>query len=516
MFSEMDKIIKALLVRLYTVKVEPVNEKYEVNSSAPNVVRRDVLHAELQRLNKKLFKTKIETLKLAHSQLLGGILASQRKEVETASEFFKLAAEYSADAFLESIGFAEKSLAARMRILIALYDEKCSELESSIAQKKMQDQCTLALDELVATMEVKKAIEKEIFDRRSMFAPSLTSSCVLGSVSSAKVLSELASIIHLAEEQGQFVYSIPTLGSKEGAAVSDTATASMHNVQAKLNGHKQRVTAVAAHSRYLFSGAKDSTIKVWDVNTLRLRATLRGHKGAVSALVVEGDTLFSGATDGTVRSWSVDTLKESGNSGALLLDYSVRSLAVDAASGSVFVGCNDGVIRVLNSCCLSESKGSMKGHSHWVSCMAVVASSGLLCSGSVDSTIKLWDIESLMCVGTLMGHSGFITSLAVSGGKLFSGGFDKTLKVWDLNTLSEIEAPEMPKSFDSAVRSLAVTRNRLYVSDASDNIRVISLSSLSQMSKIQAKPTSFDNCMTVSDGKLFIGSAGKTIHVHLI
>jgi hypothetical protein len=39
---------------------------------------------------------------------------------------------------------------------------------------------------------------------------------------------------------------------------------------------------------------------------------------------------------------------------------------------------------------------------------------------------------------------------------------------------------------------------------------------LEEVQLIHTKPTSFDNCLAVSDGKMFVGSAGKTIHVHLL
>jgi len=431
--------------------------------------------------------------------LLGGILALQKNELEVAKDFFKLAADYSSESFQESGSFKEKALVSRLRVLCALYAEKASQ-----SHEDAQLQCKKILDELVASSEVKKAIDKEIMSRKGFFpTPTLTTSCLVHPMTSPKILSELASIIHFAEEQSHSLYNIPAQAEKN---------VDLHNVQAKLNGHKKRVTTIAAHSKYMFSGAKDNAIKVWDINTLKLKATLRGHKGAITCLNVVDDLLYSGSTDGTVRVWSISTLKPRVSSGTLLSEFTVRSLAIDRASNSLFVGCNDGAVRVLDAVTLT-SKGSMKGHSNWVSCMAV--HNGLLLSGSVDAAIKVWDISTLMCVGTLLGHSGFITSLSVSEDRLFSGSFDKMLKVWDLNTLTEVTAPAL-EQHDSIVRSLAVTNNKLYVGYASDHIRVINLSSLKEIGNIQAKPTSFDNCMTVSDGKLFIGSAGKTIHVHLI
>jgi WD40 repeat protein len=49
--------------------------------------------------------------------------------------------------------------------------------------------------------------------------------------------------------------------------------------------------------RWLASGAKDNTIKIWDVSTGRLLRTLYGHGAAVNALTVspDGKLLASGS-----------------------------------------------------------------------------------------------------------------------------------------------------------------------------------------------------------------------------
>jgi WD40 repeat protein len=267
----------------------------------------------------------------------------------------------------------------------------------------------------------------------------------------------------------------------------------------------------------VFTGSKDSTIKVWSQDRVTLKATLRGHQNTVSCLVVVGDILYSGSGDGTVKSWDINTLKEMGSSHTVT-DFAVRSLAVDQQSDNVFLGCNDGVIRVLSVSSL-QVKGSMKGHSEWVTSLAVRGSE--LYSASVDRSTKVWDIASFMCVHSFHGHSSYITSLVVAGDRLFSGSHDMTVRVWDLSTREEVSIIAPPGNVsvdksDFAVRSLAVTNSKLYIGYASDSVSVVSLSSLEEVQRIHTKSTSFDNCLAVSNGKMFVGSAGKSIHVHLL
>jgi WD40 repeat protein len=56
----------------------------------------------------------------------------------------------------------------------------------------------------------------------------------------------------------------------------------------------------------------------------------------------------------------------------------------------------------------------------------------LLCSGSVDRTIKLWDLEAGKETFTLRGHTGAVRGLVLSGDgkRLLSGSWDRTVKVW--------------------------------------------------------------------------------------
>ncbi|WP_293219197.1 hypothetical protein [Microcoleus sp. PH2017_29_MFU_D_A] len=55
-----------------------------------------------------------------------------------------------------------------------------------------------------------------------------------------------------------------------------------------------------------------------------------------------------------------------------------------------------------------------------------------LFSGSVDKTIKIWQVSTGKELHTLTGHSEPLYSVAISpdGQTLFSGGSDETIKIW--------------------------------------------------------------------------------------
>ena len=62
--------------------------------------------------------------------------------------------------------------------------------------------------------------------------------------------------------------------------------------------------ALAVSGSKLFSGSRDYTIRVWDLekNYAHVK-TLKGHANWVRALAVSGSKLFSGSRDKTIRVW---------------------------------------------------------------------------------------------------------------------------------------------------------------------------------------------------------------------
>ena len=87
-----------------------------------------------------------------------------------------------------------------------------------------------------------------------------------------------------------------------------------------------------------------------------------------------------------------------------------------------------------------QERNRLGGHSDWVNSVSFSPDRKTLASGSSDSTIKLWDVDTGKEITTLNGHKDAIISVRFSpdGKILASGGFDKTIKLWDVDTGKEI------------------------------------------------------------------------------
>ena len=82
------------------------------------------------------------------------------------------------------------------------------------------------------------------------------------------------------------------------------------------------------------------------------------------------------------------------------------------------------------------TKISFNGHTGAVHAVAVTPDSRQVVSGSLDKTLKIWNIENGQLLRTLVGHMELVDAVAVTpnGRQVVSGSNDKTLKVWDLES----------------------------------------------------------------------------------
>ena len=77
-----------------------------------------------------------------------------------------------------------------------------------------------------------------------------------------------------------------------------------------------------------------------------------------------------------------------------------------------------------------EHMGYFSGHKHYIRCLCPI-SNIILASGSIDSIIKIWNIEERSIMSTLSGHTRTVNALcSVSEVILVSGSSDNSLIIW--------------------------------------------------------------------------------------
>jgi WD40 repeat protein len=76
---------------------------------------------------------------------------------------------------------------------------------------------------------------------------------------------------------------------------------------------------------------------------------------------------------------------------------------------------------------------TLKGHICWIVALAVL-NDGMLASGSTDNTVRIWSYHSGECLWTLHAESGKVirTLAALKDGTLAAGSDDGSIRIWNV------------------------------------------------------------------------------------
>jgi WD40 repeat protein len=210
-----------------------------------------------------------------------------------------------------------------------------------------------------------------------------------------------------------------------------------------LVGHNSRVTSICVTSdgKLVISGARDNTLKVWNLETGKQEATLIGHNGAVLATTVTLDCkwVISGSVDHTLKVWSLET----GEERFTLRGHNslVSAVAVTCDGKKIISGSQDQTLKIWNLE-TGEEQFTLAGHESTILAIAVTPDAKWIVSGSDDQTLKVWNLETGKERFTLRGHNSLVSAVAVTfdSKQIISGSgtFDSSLKLWNLETGEEV------------------------------------------------------------------------------
>lgn len=233
-----------------------------------------------------------------------------------------------------------------------------------------------------------------------------------------------------------------------------------------LEGHTEGVVCVNFDDDVLASGSVDTTIKIWDFRNGG-KFTLRGHTDWVNCVqlwdsnsgatgpsqtperaqlgaspsstiagldwtpehqstappnINIGKMLFSASDDGTIRLWDLSSQTcvqvftgHVGQVQTLKLSYMERLLSECKQKAPASKDRRD----------LDTSSASSKAEDDEFP----PGRGPVLISGSLDNTIKTWDISTGKAVKTFFGHIEGVWSVAADKMRLISGSHDRTIKV---------------------------------------------------------------------------------------
>ncbi|KAJ5107953.1 hypothetical protein N7456_004628 [Penicillium angulare] len=242
--------------------------------------------------------------------------------------------------------------------------------------------------------------------------------------------------------------------------------------------HRECVYAIEFQGKWLVSGSRDRTVRIWDLETKRLcRDPLVGHAKSVLCLqfdpTPEQDIVISGSSDRSVIAWRFSTGKmihqitNAHTDSVLNLKFDNRFLVTcskdrtvkvwnrqelsvtdenypqicrggGATYPSYIVDLTEMAPNILEA---SLANGHFKplepysrlmtieGHSAAVNAMQLHGDEIVTASG--DRMIKVWNVRTGACLKTLMGHEKGIACVQFDSRRIISGSNDNTVRIYD-------------------------------------------------------------------------------------
>lgn len=239
-----------------------------------------------------------------------------------------------------------------------------------------------------------------------------------------------------------------------------------------INGHIGWVRCVEmdrVDNEWFATGSNDTTIKIWDLASGKLKLTLSGHLMSVRDLVVSQrhPYLFSASEDKTVKCWDLEKNK------------AIRNY---------------------------------HGHLSGVHTVDIHPTLNLIASAGRDSVVKLWDIRTRVPVMTLIGHKSPINKLHCLpvDPQVVSCSTDATIRLWDITAGKTMKTLTHHKR---SVRDFALHPSEFsMVSACTDDIRSWKLPEGALLTNFESTDVGIINTLSVNtDNVLFAGGDNGTL-----
>ncbi|KAI5777522.1 WD40-repeat-containing domain protein [Geopyxis carbonaria] len=232
-------------------------------------------------------------------------------------------------------------------------------------------------------------------------------------------------------------------------------------------GHRECIYTIQYSSKYLCSGSRDKSIRVWNVKTRRLRGQpLIGHTGSVLCLQFDEspgeDVIISGSSDASVIVWRfstgerLQTIPKAHEESVLNLRFSKKWL----------VTCSkDKLIKIWNRTPLETQDPDYPWHSKLVfgpgkaplnhphhpnyqpqwNIQEPSASSGLglqnpFAQGPANFITRTTQrvvpktLPVYTAVNALQGHAAAVNAIQLNGNEIVSASGDRVIKLWNLRS----------------------------------------------------------------------------------
>ena len=256
-------------------------------------------------------------------------------------------------------------------------------------------------------------------------------------------------------------------GITTGAITNEPAERSIAQAS-EFRAHDGAIDAISlsGDGRLIVTAGSDKTLKIWNAQTQTLQGTIALDAGTATSLSVRNNRAVTSHADGTVAVYDLDS--RSRIYSFKRNDASVWAAAFAGSEDRIAAAGHDWTVALWKTGSLSAPETLLQGHDNAVQALAVDPSGRWLASGSADSIVKLWNLETNEVRRTLRGHGDFISVLSYSpdAATLAAGSLDGSIKLWSATTGRALRTLNNHKS---RVTAIAYSANSDVIASAAED-----------------------------------------------
>ena len=294
------------------------------------------------------------------------------------------------------------------------------------------------------------------------------------------------------------------LGSLTSKLATDTPNLTEHT-------RAIETLAFTADGSTLVSASRDTTIRLWDVETGKSNLMTTGHTEAIRTLGLfeDGKMLVSASADCTLRLWNTETQDQ--QLIRVKHPWSAFDFAFSQDGNTVAIGNTGGRTR-LWSTVTEDFITILKARDRaLIDHVTFSPNDKILASGSFGGSIQLWDVLNHQSIATLNEHTSEISALAFSpDGKILvsAARYEPMIVLWDINNIGSKTVLLVEGNFGAEALTFSPDGKTLISGHRDGRIYAWDVATREQL-PIFTRPTSAITALAFSpDGKILVTGSG--------